>query len=229
MKALDPRLLLAASLADGCAVGADIGADHGLLSCHLLKEGICHRMLVADISPDALAHAQALLQREGLTDRAVCMVADGLQALTEPVQTVWILGMGGRVETSILRRGADRLRGAALILSAHTELPEVRRAVMDIGYHFVREEPVESLGRFYLVWKAEPGKEMLDEAALLYGTSLLARRHDAVAAAWWKHRLAYEESRLNGLRSTAAPDPAAVSAAQTRVETTARLLKEALS
>ena len=227
MKALDPRLRLAVSLAEPCAAGADIGADHGLLSCCVLKEGICRRMLVADISPDALAHARALLKREGLDHQAVCAVADGLDALTEPVQTVWILGMGGRVEASILRRGANRLQGAALILSAHTELPEVRSAVMEIGYHFTREEPVESMGRFYLVWRAEPGPESLSGDELRYGTPLLTGRHDDIAAAWWRHRLAYEESRLRGLRSTAEPDVAAAAEAEARVERTARLLKEA--
>ena len=56
---LDERLSLAASLYDPCDLGADIGTDHGLLPCHLLRSGICRRMILADVSENALSRARA--------------------------------------------------------------------------------------------------------------------------------------------------------------------------
>ena len=55
---LDERLSLAAALYEPCEVGADIGTDHGLLPCHLLKENICQQMIFADVSAKALRHAE---------------------------------------------------------------------------------------------------------------------------------------------------------------------------
>ena len=54
---MDERLSAAADLFPACAYGADIGADHGRLSCYLLTKERCHRMCVADISADSLEKA----------------------------------------------------------------------------------------------------------------------------------------------------------------------------
>ena len=67
---LDPRLLTAADFFPYCERGADIGADHGHLSCYLLTSGKCKTMQVTDISYTSLQKAQALLTRHGFADRA---------------------------------------------------------------------------------------------------------------------------------------------------------------
>ena len=55
---LDERLSLAAQLYEPCALGADIGTDHALLPCYLLTHNICQEMILADVSPKALLHAE---------------------------------------------------------------------------------------------------------------------------------------------------------------------------
>ena len=136
---LDERLSLAIELFPTCEIGADIGTDHGLFPCRLLEEGRCQRMILSDISEKALAHAQALVECRGLQDKAALVVADGLDCLTEPVDCVSIMGMGGRTIAEILHAGQARLHGATLVLSAHTDLELVRQAVQDIGYHLTQE------------------------------------------------------------------------------------------
>ena len=145
---LDERLSLAAAMYEPCELGADIGTDHGLLPCQLLKENICQRMIFADVSDKALAHAREQAARQALTDRASFACADGLGALTAPCGCVSVMGMGGETIAGILTRGKDKLQGAVLVLSAHTDLHLVRQAVADIGYHIVREELCRAAGRF---------------------------------------------------------------------------------
>ena len=156
---LDDRLQAAADLFPVCAYGADIGADHGRLSCHLLHSGKCARMIVSDISAESLAKAQALLALHELADRADFCVADGLNALRgrPNVQCAVMCGMGGRLISQILHGGCGLLQGAALVLSSHTDIPLVRQTLMQIGYAITAERIVRAKGRFYVLMRAEPG------------------------------------------------------------------------
>ena len=205
---MDERLTLAATLYDPCEVGADIGTDHGLLPCHLLEEGICQRMILADISPKALDHAREQVRRRGLEARARLICADGLAALEEPVGCVSITGMGGKTMAEMLRGGASRLGGAALVLSAHTDQEEVRRAVQAIGYHFTAERLCRAAGRFYLVWKALPGPGAYSADELALGTPLLLSGSDALLPEYLAWRLWVLGRKHTGLCQAQAEDEA---------------------
>ena len=175
---LDERLQAAADLFAACDTGADIGADHGRLSCYLLAHDRCQRMIVADISADSLAKAQRLLAIHHLTDRADFQVADGLNALHDSVNCVVICGMGGRVMAEILERGKAKLQGAALVLSCHTEIPMLRSALVQLGYHLCQERLVRAKGRYYIVLRAEPGKADYTEKELYLGPVLMREKPD---------------------------------------------------
>lgn len=210
---LDERLSLAASLYEPCELGADIGTDHGLLPCHLLEADICRRMILADVSPKALRHAEEQVRARRLKDRAQLICADGLDALTEPCGCVSVMGMGGATIADILCRGQSRLNGAVLVLSAHTEQPLVRKAVRDIGYHFTREALCRAAGRFYVFWRAEPGAEALTDEAVRYG-GLLWEDANPLLQAYLHHRIEFMQSKLAGLLSAAVPDQAAIAEAR---------------
>lgn len=208
---LDERLSLAAALYEPCALGADIGTDHGLLPCHLLRENICQRMIFADVSPKALRHAQEQVKHQHLEERATLICADGLDALTEPCGCVSVMGMGGETIASILTRGQDKLQGAVLVLSAHTDLHLVRQAVQDIGYHIVREELCRAAGRFYVVWRAEPGAAVLSDEEIRFGP-LLMQTMTPMLREYITWRMAVLGDRLRGLLSAREPDEAAIAA-----------------
>lgn len=177
---LDGRLSAAKGLAGDTHFFADIGADHGRLSTVLLLENADRRALVADISASALQKAKDRIQWMGLTDRAVFAVADGLDALnalgSDHPDTVFILGMGGDTVSGILRRGCQKLHGAALILGAQTELPLVREALCAIGYRIRRELVASENGRDYILIRAETAltdEPAYSEEELLLGPGLL--------------------------------------------------------
>ncbi|MBQ2954763.1 MAG: SAM-dependent methyltransferase [Clostridia bacterium] len=213
---LDERLSLVAAMYQPCEWGADVGTDHAYLPRHLLYTGVCQKMIAADVSESALANARATLTRARMTDRVVFRLADGLDALDRPCGCVSITGMGGDTMAALLRRGADRLQGAVLVLSAHTELHMVRRAIMDIGYHFVREELCRAAGRFYVCWRAEPGHVTLTDDECSYG-SLLWQTASPLLQPYAAWRLKVATRRLSGLLAAAQPDEAAIAAVSQEV------------
>ncbi len=206
---LDERLALAAALFQPCSLGADIGTDHGLLPCALLEQGVGARMILSDASPMALAHARAEVRRRGLERRADLRCADGLDALTDPCGCVSITGMGGRTIAGILRRGRERLRGASLVLCAHTERAETRACLQEIGYRIGREEPCMCNGHAYVVWLAAPGEMDLSPMEMLCGRELFDSASPMLLP-YIRSRVATLERRLDGLMKATHPDRAAI-------------------
>lgn len=210
---LDERLSLAAALYEPCELGADIGTDHGLLPCHLLRQGICQQMIFADVSAKALRHAEEQVTHQRLEGRARLICADGLDALVKPCGCVSVMGMGGETIAGILTRGQDKLQGAVLVLSAHTDLHLVRQAVQEIGYHIVCEELCRAAGRFYVVWRAEPGAGRMTADDIRFGP-LLMQHMTPLLSEYIRWRTAVLNDRLNGLLSAREPDRTAIAAIQ---------------
>lgn len=174
---LDARLLTAYEMIPCSALCADIGADHGRLSAALLASGRAQEMLVADISPKALARAEQRLTALGLASYATFAVADGLDALGDrQADAICILGMGGETVAGILCRGRERLGNAELVLSGQTELPALRQAVNTVGYRLREERAVLDGRRNYILMRAtraEPSEPADTERELWLGKCLL--------------------------------------------------------
>lgn len=206
---LDERLSLAASLYEPCDWGADIGTDHAFLPCHLLRAGICQHMVAADVSPNALERARENLTRQRLINRAEVILADGLDAITRKCGCISVMGMGGELMASILRKGQDKLQGAVLVLGANTELNLVRQAIRDVGYHIVQERLCKAAGRFYVFWRAEEGPGDMSAEEVRYGR-LLWQEDRAMLRdfATWRRRV--HQDREHGLLAASTPDAAAI-------------------
>lgn len=171
---LDPRLACVASQVPACNLAADIGADHGKLSCWLLASGRAQRMLVSDISKTSRDKARDLLYEHELLDRVLISGEDGLHALAglNP-EVIIIAGMGGGLVSGILRQQVP-LEAATLVISAHTELPLVREALNFRSYRIERELVVFSSGRYYRVMTAVPGTQQLSPREMALGPNLAA-------------------------------------------------------
>ena len=164
------------ALVPPCALGAEVGADHGQLSAHLLARGICGRMVVSDISAASLLKARRLFASHGLESRADFRVADGLEALDAPAEAVVIAGMGVRNITGILARGRDRLHGAALVLQTNTGVGDLRAWLMGNGFRIDAERLTREGRRFYIVLRAMEGRAAYGEKELCLGPCLLSER-----------------------------------------------------
>lgn len=177
---LDPRLRCVARHVPFCALAADIGADHGRLSCDLLRSGRCQRMIVSDLSPVSRSRARDLFLAAGVLERVTLSGQDGLYALQDQPDAVIMSGMGGGLIARILRQDID-LHGAKLVLSAQSEWPLVRDAVLARGYRIVEEELVRSRGRYYTVLSALPGIQRLTERERAFGFNLTAQDGETLA------------------------------------------------
>ncbi len=134
-------------------------------------------MAVTDVSGSALSKAKTLLTRHGFSDRVIFREADGLHALgEEPAQAVSITGMGGDTISIILTAAPQKLQGASLILSPHTELPKLRETLPTICYRIEKESIARAGGRFYVVLLAMPGTAAYTEKELNLGPCLLRER-----------------------------------------------------
>ena len=206
---LDARLSLVHDLYDTCDLAADIGTDHARLPAALLQRGRCCRMILTDISPDALENAHRELIHCGLSEKAELRLGDGLSPLSESCDVISITGMGGQTIRSILLSGRDRLHNASLIVSAHTDWHLIRQTVMEIGYHLDREEPCFASGRYYLVLRARPGAEVLSDREIRLGGPLFSS-HSPLLPRFLERRRQILSVRLVGIRRAANPDPAMI-------------------
>lgn len=206
---LDARLSLVFDLYDPCDLGADIGTDHAHLPAALLQRGRCRRMVLTDISESALDNARGEIARFRLSDRVDFRRGDGLLPLGEKCGMISVTGMGGRTIRDILLAGQDRLQGAGLVLSAHTDLPLIREAVEKIGYRLDREEPCFCAGRYYLVLRARPGREPMPERVMRLGGPLFSSSSPQLVPYLSRRREVLADG-LRGLLSASRPDSALI-------------------
>jgi len=202
---LDARLSLAFDLYDPCDLAADIGTDHAHLPAALLQRGRCQHMILTDLSESALRNARNEMIRFRLMDRVSLRAGNGLDPLSEICGMISVTGMGGRTVRDILLSGREKLRGASLILSAHTDLPLIREAVCRIGYHLDREEPCFCANRYYLVMRARPGVRPMTPREIRLGGPLFSSASDQLIP-WLIRRRDVLQDKLRGLVSAEVPD-----------------------
>ena len=81
---------------------ADVGCDHGYCTEYMLKNGLCERAILSDISKGSLAKAEALLVPYIRAGRAVSVLGNGFYGVPKDTDEVLIAGMGGSEIVGIL-------------------------------------------------------------------------------------------------------------------------------
>jgi tRNA (adenine22-N1)-methyltransferase len=132
---LEDRLLcVATEVASGCH--ADIGTDHALLPLYLLNNGLCEKVVVSEMSPNAY-----LVARQALWGRpAQVFQGDGLEPF-EGIQmdSLSLCGLGGSKIREILRAYPERVPDR-VIVQANRDSHKVRRWGTEAGFHLIREQ-----------------------------------------------------------------------------------------
>ena len=155
--------------------------------------------LAADIGTDH-AHLPAALLQRGRCQRMI---------LTDISESALRNARDGMIRfgltRDILLSGKEKLQGASLVLSAHTDLPLIREAVRDIGYHLDREEPCICAGRYYLVLRARPGRKEVSDREIRLGGLLFDSASPQLVPYLARRRSVLEE-KLSGLLAAREPD-----------------------
>jgi tRNA (adenine22-N1)-methyltransferase len=178
------RLSCAIELLSGARVVADIGCDHGRLSCALIQQGAARRCIATDISELSLRKAERLARQTGAENRVETRLGDGLNPLDPgEADALAILGMGGTLMTRILDAEPPLMGARICVLQPMRAAEDVRRWLYDRRYPVLDDRVVLDGGRYYQVFSVgrpeERRQTMPDgwpEDCFLLGYAAFARR-----------------------------------------------------
>ena len=174
---LSKRLKKIASYVEHDAIVYDVGCDHALLSCFLIKEGIAKKVYAGENKEGPLKAAKANIKAQGLEDKVIPILADGLKKAPYDVDTVIIAGMGFNTLKMVLE-DTDIKRFKRFIVQINHQVSDLRAYISDHNYKIL-EEGVIYDGFYYeiIVFDTTEGRRLSD-LEISYGPILLKRKDE---------------------------------------------------
>ena len=129
---------------------ADVGCDHGYCSEYMLKNGLCERAILSDISKGSLAKAEGLLApyiREG---KATSVLGDGFYGVPKDTDEVLIAGMGGSEIIGILSDERYGFMPKRFVFQPMHDGEKLRRYILANGGYIERDFTFKD-GKYYEV------------------------------------------------------------------------------
>ena len=158
---------------------ADIGCDHGLLSCELVKRKIVSRVYAMDINEKPLMQAKKTIDYYQLHDHVMMVLSDGLSAIGSDVDTIIIAGMGFDTCKKILEDSIDKIgQFKRIIVQINKNVDDLRQWISDRNYTII-DETVVCDGHYYqiIVFNVSYHQHyQMDE--ILFGPILMAKMSD---------------------------------------------------
>jgi len=147
------RLDCAIEFLSGARVVADVGCDHGRLSCALIQRNAVERCIATDISEPSLKKAVRLIRQIGAEDRIETRLGDGLKPLAaNEADALAILGMGGTLMTEILDVVPPLMGAEKAVLQPMRAPDDIRRWLYERNYPVLDDCVVLDAGRYYQVF-----------------------------------------------------------------------------
>ncbi|MBQ8342725.1 MAG: SAM-dependent methyltransferase [Clostridia bacterium] len=136
------------SLLTAAETFADVGCDHGYCSEYMLKNGLCKRAILSDISKGSLAKAERLLAPYIRGGMAVSVLGDGFKGVPNDTDEVLIAGMGGSEIVSILSDEKYGFIPKRFVFQPMHDTEKLRRYLVENGGYIQRDFTFED-GKFY--------------------------------------------------------------------------------
>lgn len=127
---------------------ADVGCDHGYCSEYMLKNGLCEKAILSDISKGSLAKAETLLADYIAEGKAVSVLGNGFFGVPSDVDEVLIAGMGGSEIVDILSDKKYGFMPKRFVLQPMHDAEKLRRYILANGGYIQRDFTFED-GKFY--------------------------------------------------------------------------------
>lgn len=186
------------ALLERADVFADVGCDHGYCSEYMLKNGLCQRAILSDISKGSLQKAETLLESYLKDGRATSVLGDGFFGVPKDVDEVLIAGMGGSEIVSILSDKTYGFMPKRFVFQPMLNADKVRRYVVENGGYIERDFTFED-GKFYDVIvgrkrNAGEEKQAYSDAEYEFGKDNLALMPTAFVRRMEKQILRAEQS-----------------------------------
>ena len=147
------RLECAIELLSCALVVADVGCDHGRLSCALIQRNLAQRCIAIDISEPSLKKAERLARQIGAEDRIETRLGDGLKPLVAyEADALAILGMGGTLMTEILDVIPPLMGAIKAVLQPMRAPDDIRKWLYERNYPILDDRVVLDAGRHYQIF-----------------------------------------------------------------------------
>lgn len=175
-----------------CNTFADVACDHGYCAEYMLKNNLCERAVVSDISEKSLSKAQTLLSVfvENGRCRAVC--CDGLDGIDEKVDEVLIAGIGGEEIVRILK---NSYIPGSFVFQPMKNAEALRGYLLKMGCAFTADD-IFTDGRnyYFIITGSRTGeKQNYSKAQRLYGRDSLL---NSVFCEYLKNEIAKKKNYL---------------------------------
>ena len=141
-KILNKRLEMISAFINASDRVIDIGCDHGLLGIYLVKEKNVSKMISSDINENPLKKAQENVLKYNLEDKIELKLGNGLETVSDDIDTVIISGMGGVTITNILRKINNYPNVKKIIISPNSDFSLTRKIISKLGFMLVSEKMV---------------------------------------------------------------------------------------
>lgn len=200
---ISERLKTIASLVPPSSYPLDIGCDHALLSIYLVEERNFSKVVASDNKKGPLEQAKKNASSYQVSDKIQFVLAEGLDAYQEGVDTLTISGMGGLNINRILLDHKELLKKMkTIILSPNNYSVAVRRNLVKLGYFVKEEMVVKENNLYYPIFVFERGKKFYFEKDLFLGPILKQKNKETLVLSYYQKLLQEKELLLKALPSS---------------------------
>ena len=192
-KILNKRLEILSAFINNNEVVLDIGCDHGLLGIYLTLNKNNIKVISSDINEKPLEKAQENINKYGLDNKIEVRLGDGLECMSDDINTIVISGMGALNIINILENINKYSNVSKLVLSPNNDFKLLRKEICKLGFKIKKEEIVLEKGKYYLISEFIKGKENSD---YFFGKLDL---NDSIVKSYYKYVYDNNRTILNNL------------------------------
>ncbi|MBQ9961692.1 MAG: SAM-dependent methyltransferase [Firmicutes bacterium] len=232
MTKLTPRLNLIANEILPGETMADIGTDHGFLPLYLWEQGICPKVIMADISKGSLQKARDNCYTAYPDGNFDLRLGSGIEVLEKgEVDVIAIAGMGGILMTEILGADIEKTKSyKRLVLQPRNNVGVLRHWLYNNGFSLTNEQLVRE-GKYICEIITAIPKEVavlrdLGPDAIEYEyPHKLVDFKGPLTAEYLDIKLQIERNILTSMNKAKEPDFKAVRSQEYRIDYLERLVK----
>jgi tRNA (adenine22-N1)-methyltransferase len=166
------RLVKAAKYIEGFNCLADCGTDHGYLPIYCIEKNYIKRAFASDKNLGPLKNASINIKKTNLNEKITLVHEAGLNYLNSDVDVVSILGMGGRLISTILNE-ANLNHVKRLVLIANSEQSILRDFLEKNNWKIIAEELIKERKKYYQLIILEKGKMHLTQIEKEFGPLII--------------------------------------------------------
>lgn len=128
---------------------ADIGCDHALLDIYLIKNKVVKKILATDVNENALDNAKKNIKKYDVEKKINTDLGNGLDPITEDIDTLIISGMGANTIIKILSN--PKLKQInKIIVQSNNDYYLLRNFICLKGYYISHESVIYDKGKYYI-------------------------------------------------------------------------------